>query len=223
MKTMGLKDLALVRPRHFPHEEATARASGADDVLAAARVCEHLVEAIGDCGFVAGASARLRGSGWPVVDPRRFAQLAWEWLLQTRVALVMGPEQSGLSNDELARCQLLVHIPADAEYGSLNLSMAVQVLCYELRMATQTPSAGPVEERDAPPATAEEMEGLHCHLERVLTDAGFLRPEHPKQMKLKLRRLFHRARLDRNEINILRGALSALDPAGKAGNTREPT
>lgn len=217
MKTMGLKDLALVRPRRFPDDEASARASGADDLLAAARVTDTVIGAIADCGLVVGATARLRGSRWPVTDPRSAAATIWRESSRTQVALLLGPEQSGLSNDDLAHCRLLVHIPTEADYGSLNLAMAVQVLCYELRMARQSLSAEPLEKRDAPPATAVELDGFHRHLERVLSEAGFLHPDHQKQMKLKLRRLFQRAELDRNEINILRGVLAALDPAGGRG------
>lgn len=216
MKTMGLSDLALVSPRSFPSEEATARASGADDILERAQVTETLAEAIADCGFVVGASARLRGLEWPVVDPRRCAARVWAELERTRVAVIMGPEHSGLTNEDLARCQHLVHIPANPEYSSLNLAMAVQVICYELRMAADIAPVAAEEARDAPPATAAELEGFHEHLERLLSEARFLNPDHPKQLKLKLRRLFHRARLDRNEINILRGALTALDPAERA-------
>lgn len=219
MKTMGLTDMALVAPKIFPSEEATARASGADDVLARARVSATLVEAIADCGFVVGASARLRSMRWPVVDPRTCAESIWQQVPRTNVAIVMGPEQSGLTNDDLGRCQQLVHIPTDPDFGSLNLAMAVQVLCYELRMARERYEA-PIEVREAPLASAAELEGFHLHLERVLAEAGFLHPDHQKQLKLKLRRLFHRARLDQNEVNILRGALAALDPA-KRSNGRE--
>jgi TrmH family RNA methyltransferase len=213
MKTMGLSEMALVAPKIFPTQEATARAAGADDVLADARVTRTLVEAIGDCGFVVGASARLRSMRWPVVDPRTCAEAVWRQVAHTKVAIVMGPEQSGLTNEDLGRCQQLVHIPTDPEFGSLNLAMAVQVLCYELRMAQVRIQAPPVEAREAPLASAADLEGFHLHLERVLADAGFLHADHQKQLKLKLRRLFHRARLDQNEINILRGALTALDPA----------
>jgi TrmH family RNA methyltransferase len=199
----------------FPSEEATARASGADDLLERAVVTDTLVEAIAGCGFVVGASARLRGLQWPVVDPRRCAERIWTELAHTNVAVVMGPEHSGLTNEDLARCQHLVHIPTNPEYGSLNLAMAVQVICYELRMASAAPAVAAEEARDAPLATAEELEGFHEHLDRVLSDARFLHPDHPKQLRLKLRRLFHRARLDRNEINIMRGALAALDPANR--------
>ncbi len=213
MKTMGLTELALVNPKHFPSDEATARASGADDVLDMARVTGTLAEAINDCGFVVGASARLRGLRWPVVDPKICADSVWQHVPKNQVAIVLGPEQSGLTNDDMSRCQQLVHIPAHPEFGSLNLAMAVQVLCYELRMAGEREQIHWHEVREAPLASAAELEGFHEHLERLLADAGFLRADHQKELKRKLRRLFHRARLDQNEINILRGALAALDPS----------
>ena len=217
MKTMGLTEMALVAPKIFPSEEATARAAGADNVLANARVTQTLVEAIGDCGFVVGASARLRNMRWPIVDPRTCAETVWQQLPHTKVAVVMGPEQSGLTNEDLGRCQQLVHIPTAPDFSSLNLAMAVQVVCYELRMAQVRTQTLAVETREAPLASAADLEGFHLHLERVLADAGFLHADHQKQLKLKLRRLFHRARLDQNEINILRGALTALDPAKYSG------
>ena len=216
MKTMGLGDLVLVAPRSFPDAEATARASGADDLLAAARVEPDLPAAIADAGYVVGASARRRGGRWPVVDPRRSAEAIIERLPSHKCAIVMGPEQSGLTNEDLARCDALVSIPTAPDYGSLNIAMAVQVLCYELRMAALAESApgslSRPERREAPPATAAEIEGFHEQLEELLTRTGFLHPDHPKQLKRKLRRLFARAELDRNEVNILRGALASLDP-----------
>jgi TrmH family RNA methyltransferase len=216
MKTMGLHDLALVAPKSFPDDEATARASGADDLLESARVGSDLPSVIGDCSFVVGASARTRGGRWPVVDPRELARQVIARSQAEQCAIVMGPEQSGLTNDDLARCHALVHIPTAPEYGSLNIAMAVQVLCYELRMAALASASGApgwqAELRDASPATAAEIEGLHEHLEAVLTRSGFLHPDHPRQLKRKLRRLFLRAELDQNEINILRGALTSLDP-----------
>jgi tRNA (cytidine32/uridine32-2'-O)-methyltransferase len=216
MKTMGLFDLALVRPKYFPSDDATARAAGADDVLENARVTDSLLAAIHDCGFVVGASARLRTVQLPIVDPRVCAEMIWERLPQGRAAIVLGPEQSGLTNEDLARCQLLVTIPAAPDFTSLNLAMAVQVLCYEVRMA-RAREPPPQPPRDAPYATAGELEGLHEHLEQVLTDAKFLHPAHQRQVKLKLRRIFHRATLDQNEISILRGMLSALDPRKRGG------
>jgi TrmH family RNA methyltransferase len=213
MKTMGLDDLHLVRPKHFPSDEATARAAGADDVLAGATVHDDVQSAIADCGWVVGASARLRTVALPIVDPREAAAEIWRKLPANRVALLLGPEQSGLTNDDLKRCQQLVHIPANPGFSSLNLAMALQVLCYELRMAAPGRPApeGPVNENRL--ATAAELEGLHEHLERLLTESEFLHPAHQKQVKLKLRRIFHKATLEANELAILRGALTSLDPA----------
>jgi tRNA (cytidine32/uridine32-2'-O)-methyltransferase len=213
MKTMGLHDLALVRPKHFPSDEATARAAGADDVLAGARVYGDLQPAIADCGWVVGASARLRTITVPIVDPREAAAEIWKRTPENRTAVLLGPEQSGLTNDDLARCHQLVHIPTNPEFSSLNLAMAVQVVCYELRMAApgRLPPEGPVS--DSRLATAEELEHLHEHLERLLTESEFLHPAHQRQVKLKLRRIFLKATLEYNELNILRGALTSLDPS----------
>jgi tRNA (cytidine32/uridine32-2'-O)-methyltransferase len=213
MKTMGLTELVLVRPRYFPSDEATARAAGADDVLEAARVCATLGEAVADCGWVVGASSRLRTVALPIVDPREAATAIWQRLPANRVAVVLGPEQSGLTNDDLASCQQLVHIPANPEFSSLNLAMAAQVICYELRMAAPNRPAVETPVSDNRLATAEELERLHEHLERLLTDSGFLHPAHQRQVKLKLRRIFHKATLEDNELAILRGALTSLDPA----------
>jgi tRNA (cytidine32/uridine32-2'-O)-methyltransferase len=221
MKTMGFEDLALVRPGAFPSPEASARASGADDILVNARVVGSLDEAIGECGYVVGASARLRSLPMSTVDPRACAGMLWERAANNKVAVVFGPEQSGLTNEHLGRCQQLVHIPANETFSSLNLAMAVQVLCYEMRMANLalTGRHAPSESRAARLASAAELEGFHRHLEEVLSAAGFLHSDHPKQLRLKLRRIFQRAQLDENEINILRGVLSALDP----GKRRVPS
>lgn len=214
MKTMGLVDLALVRPRRFPDEEALARASGADDVLAGAHVVDTLTAAIADCGFVVGTSARLRALPCPIVSPPECARLVLENLSATACAIVMGTESAGLTNEQMARCRYLVNIPANPQYSSLNLAMATQIICYELRMAMLGAEVQPrVDERGDVPATAAEIEGLHEHFEKVLDGTGFFNPEHPRTMRLRLRRLFQRAALDRTEVNILRGALAALDPA----------
>ncbi len=214
MKTMGVDDLRLVRPKVFPSDEATARASGAGDLLERCRVHESLEAATAECGYVVGASARLRGMRWPVDDPRSMAANVWSRLRDTPVALVFGPERSGLTNEDMSRCHALVHIPTAADYGSLNLAMSVQVLCYELRMHDESNRISAPESREAPPATAAELAGFHDHLEGVLWRARFLHLDHPTQLRMKLRRIFTRAALDRNEINILRGALAALDPDG---------
>lgn len=214
MKTMGLNELVLVAPRQFPSAEATARASGADDLLESAQVVTTLAGAIDDCAYVVGASARLRSLGWPTMTPRVCAAQLVARSRTNKVAIVFGPEHSGLDNEALARCQALVHIPANPMYSSLNLAMAVQVLCYELRMAEFDPGnddAGLVEQRDAPLATTAELEGFHAHLEAVMLRAGFLNPEHPRLLKRRLRRLFNRACLDQTEVNILRGLLAAVE------------
>lgn len=224
MKTMGVRDLRLVKPKFFPDDEATARASGADDVLNQAAVVPDLISAIGDCSYVVGASARVRGGRWPVLDPRSLGVEVASRQGEQKVAIVMGPEQSGLTNEDLARCHALVQIPTSEDYASLNLAMAVQVLCYEVRMAALArtesglASLSAAEQREAPPATAAEIEGFQSHLEELLSRTGFLHPDHPKQLKRKLRRLFLRAELDQNEINILRGALSSLDPESVKGH-----
>lgn len=212
MKNMGLTDLSLVSPRDFPHADATARASGAEDLLERARVVESLAEAIGDCHYVAGASARPRTIGWPTVEPRECAERLTAEGRRGMAAAVFGPEKSGLTNEDLDRCHMLLTIPAAPEFSSLNLAMAVQVVCYELRVAS---SAGKraAASRDTPLATGEELEHFYRHLEQVLTGSGFLDPENPRQLMRRLRRLFARAEPDQNEINILRGILTSLDPA----------
>ena len=210
MKNMGLSDLALVGPRHFPHDDATARASGATDVLDNARVFKTLEEAIEDCAYVAGASARSRTINWPTMGPRDCAERMIRESAGGKVAAVFGPEKTGLHNDDLDLCDTLLSIPANPDFSSLNLAMAVQVFTYELRVASML-DAGPVFETEAPPATNQEMEHFYAHLERVLRDVQFLDPDNPRHLMRRLRRLFVRARPDKNEINILRGMLTAMD------------
>lgn len=215
MKNMGLRELVLVKPLHFPHADATARASGAEDLLESARVVHSLDEAIADCGYVAGASARSRTIGWPSMLPRDCAARLDQESRHTHVAVLFGPEKSGLTNDDLDRCHTLLTIPTDPDFSSLNLAMAVQVMCYELRLAQMMPSPEqPVTE--APPASSEELEHFYVHLEQVLTSSGFLDPANPRHLMRRLRRLFVRALPDRNEINILRGILAAVDPQKSA-------
>ncbi len=214
MKNMGLSDLALVRPRYFPDEEATARASGAEDLLDGATVVETLAEAIADCVYVAGASARSRAINWPCLDARDAAARLNEESVNGPVAAVFGPEKSGLSNADLDHCDTLLTIPTNPDFSSLNLAMAVQVLTYELRTvstAQQPQYAAPEYQADAPLATSAELEHFYRHLEQVLTDIRFLDPDNPRHLMRRLRRLFIRARPDKNELNILRGVLTAID------------
>lgn len=208
MKNMGLGRLVLVNPRHFPDAEATARASGADDVLAAARVCSSLEEAVADCSVVFGASARLRTIPWPQVDARTCAGRVASLAGREEIALVFGREKSGLTNEELQCCNYLVHIPSNGEYSSLNLAAAVQVLAYELRMAHGGAETGESPNGE-PLALAGEVEQFYAHLEQAMVELEFLDPDNPRQLMRRLRRLFNRAALEKTEVNILRGVLSA--------------
>lgn len=219
MKNMGLSDLVLVQPRFFPHDDATARASGAADLLRRARVVATLEEALRDCVFVAGASARSRAIDWPNLEPRACAARLIHESANGKVALVFGPEKSGLKNEDLDRCHVLLTIPTDPEFSSLNLAMAVQVLSYEIRMAMNCdePTPSPAE---SPPATGEEMEHFYRHLESVMVSSGFLDPDKPRFLMRRLRRLFIKASPDKNEINILRGLLSAVESLS-AGRDRK--
>jgi len=217
MKNMGLQQLILVEPTEYPSAEATARASGADDVLASARVVPSLTEAIGDCALVVGASARPRTISWPTLDPRTCAERMIAVAATEPVALVMGRERTGLTNAELEHCHYLVNIPANPDYSSLNVAAATQVLVYELRMAAlaQVNACETPWRSDHPFATTEELEGLYAHFERALTRLRFLDPDNPRQLMRRLRRLFNRSQLDRMEVNILRGILSAAEKGGK--------
>jgi tRNA (cytidine32/uridine32-2'-O)-methyltransferase len=213
MKTMGMSQLYLVDPVENPVGEARARASGAVDVLESAVIVDTLEEAVADCTMVVGASARLRSIPWPVVDPRQCAEQVVEMMHDKgeQVALVMGREKSGLSNVELEHCNLLVNIPANPDYSSLNLAAATQVLAYEVRMAALANEGKQVvkTEQDSPLASASDLEGMYEHFQAALTDIGFLDPQAPKQLMRRIRRLFNRIGLERNEVNILRGIMTA--------------
>jgi tRNA (cytidine32/uridine32-2'-O)-methyltransferase len=208
MKTMGLEDLYLVAPERFPAAEATAMASNAADVLGRARICSRLREAVDDCGLVVGTTARPRQMAWRVLEPREAALEICQAGVSGEVALLFGSERSGLSNEEIEQCQLLVTIPTGSQYASLNLAMAVQVLAYEVLVASRSPRAA-VEQR-VPLATAAEMEKLFEQLEQVLEEIDFRDRTGSGQLMLRLRRLFNRAVLDQNEANILRGILTAV-------------
>jgi TrmH family RNA methyltransferase len=209
MKNMCLQQLHLVMPLVYPSEEATSRASGADDLLTRARVLETLDEAIAGCRLVVGTSARPRTVSWPVLSPRDAAAKLVEEARHGDVALVFGREKSGLSNSELDRCSFLVHIPTNQAYSSLNLAAAVQVLSYEIHLASlanQAPAAEAVKDL----ATADMLQGFHEHLTQALDDVGFTDPNQSEKLLRRLRSLFQRARPDKDEINILRGILSAM-------------
>ncbi len=215
MKTMGLSQLVLVAPKVFPSEESLAMASGATDILEQADVVDTIDDAISDCGYVVGASARSRNLPWPLVNPREMAAQILSLPTDTKVAVVVGRERSGLTNEELSRCHCHVNIPANPDYSSLNVASAVQVLAYELRMSAllganeAKPQWGL--EWDQPLATGEQVEGLFNHWERVLVDIDFLDPNNPRTLMSKLRRFVLRSQPDEVEANILRGMLSHVE------------
>lgn len=223
MKTMGFYSLYLVEPKLFPHDKAREMASYAVDVLEQAKVVGSLDEAIRDCSFVIGTSARMRTIPWPLLSPREVAGRAMIEAKSYPVALLFGREQTGLTNEELNRCHFHVHIPTNPDYSSLNIAAAVQVLTYELRTAGLMQAADPKVESaltsqgpesedywDYRLATAEEMEGFYGHLQETLVGINFLNPDAPRKLMTRLRRLFNRARPDQMEVNILRGLLSAV-------------
>lgn len=208
MKNMCLEQLCLVTPKLYPNAEATVRASGADDILAYARVFDTLDAALEGCRLVIGTSARERRVSWPVLSPRECGTKLLEEAVAGPVALVFGRESSGLTNEELDRCNYLVHIPTNAAYSSLNLGAAVQVLAYEVYLAWLTTEVSePRVPREV--ASAELMEGFHRHLAQALEEIGFSDPQQSDKLLRRLRSLFHRARPDQDELNILRGILSA--------------
>jgi TrmH family RNA methyltransferase len=213
MKNMGLSNLRLVRPKQFPCAEATARASGADDILARAQVYDSFEESLQDCNVVMGTSARPRSIAWQMLTPRACAEQAIA--SEGKIALVFGREHSGLTNAELDRCHYWIQIPTNPEFSSLNLAAAVQVLAYELRGAALACSPNNLEnietETHEPPASTEAMLQFYQHLEQTLIDLEFLDPEKPRRLMRRLQRLFNRAQPNDSEINILRGILSAAE------------
>lgn len=210
MKNMCLQNLRLVNPVQFPHAQATARASGADDVLQTVQVYSQLTDALADCHLVLGASARLRRLSWPELDPRACAEKSLQVATSgEKVAIVFGRENSGLTNEELELCHYLVHIPSNPEYSSLNLAAAVQVVAYELLMTHQSKQTEPLEPQSVS-ATSEQMELFYQHLFDVIREIGFLNEDHPRKMMRRLRRLFNRTQMDDVEMNIMRGILSTI-------------
>ncbi|MGH1409800.1 MAG: tRNA (cytosine(32)/uridine(32)-2'-O)-methyltransferase TrmJ [Aeromonas sp.] len=213
MKTMGLTRMILVDPQALPDESAFALAAGASDVLANARVVPTLDDAIADCGLVIGTSARSRTLSWPMLDPREAGKMTVAEGMKHPVALVFGRERTGLTNDELQKCHYHVAIPANPEYSSLNLAMAVQTLCYEVRMRWLQGLDVVAEEMALDYPSAEQLEGFYQHLEQTLMKTGFIADDHPGHVMSKLRRLFNRARPEAAELNILRGILTSVQKA----------
>ena len=216
MKTMGLSQLVLVQPKEFPTAKATARASGAADLLYQARVVETLDEAIGDCQLVLGTSARMRTIPWPLINPRQAAAHVMNEPEGADIAILFGREDSGLNNEELRRCHLHICIPGNEDYSVLNIAAAIQVICYEMRMAALARQEAPesaadgLDYWDQPMVSADDMERFLKHFEDVMLEIDFFDPSNPKQLLTRLRRFFMRTRMDRLEMNLLRGVLSTV-------------
>lgn len=220
MKTMGLKELILVDPLEMPNGQAQALAAGATDVLANAKVVGTLEEAIEDCGLVVGTSARSRTLPWPMLEPRGCGEKMVEEAANFPVALVFGRESSGLTNEELQLCHFHVQIPANPEYSSLNLAMAVQTLSYEVRtsylLSQEADFKKQVKDEDQEEyPIVEETERFYQHFEDALKETGFIVPAHPGLVMTKLRRLFNRARPDVKEVKMMRGILASVQRVAK--------
>ncbi|MEI7995254.1 MAG: RNA methyltransferase [Methylococcaceae bacterium] len=208
MKNMAMANLWLVSPKIFPSADATSRASGADDVLAKATVCQSLQEAIADCKIVIGASARCRTISWPEMTPRECAEHLVPNGSDNKIAIIFGRENSGLKNHELDLCHFLLRIPCNSEYSSLNIAAAVQVVCYELFVRADLHESVVIGDRGKiPKATTMQMESFYMHLYQALTDIGFMHPDKSKSIMRRLRRIYNRVQLDTKELDILRGIL----------------
>lgn len=223
LKTMGFSRLYLVDPQDYPSQKATSRASGASDVLHQAVVTETFAEAVADCHLVVGTSARIRSMPIPMLNPRSLAQLVVDEPDTSEIAIVFGRENSGLNNDELLACHYHVSIPGNPDYCVLNVASAVQLICYELRMSlvgtlaqesmqiSDTSMVLSRTEWDEPLSTKQEMDGFFDHLEAAMVKLRFYDPDNPRQILNRLRRLYSRTRLDRSEMNLMRGILTRIE------------
>ena len=225
MKTMGLSKLVLVAPKTYPHPDIDALAAGATDLIEQIEIVETLADAIKDCHLVFGTSARSRTIPWPLLDARPAAEKSISAVVndQQDVAVVFGREDRGLTNEELAMANYHVTIPVNTDYGVLNVAQAIQVICYEMRMATlaavesaeNEAATMPVTDTesmqwDEPLVTHEQMEQFYPHIEKMLEEIEFLDPKNPRLLPLRLRRLFGRIQLDRMEYHLLRGIFSRV-------------
>ncbi|MDQ9833675.1 RNA methyltransferase [Acinetobacter soli] len=227
MKTMGLSKLVLVAPKTYPHPDIDALAAGAQDLIEQIQIVDTLEDAIRDCHIVFGTSARSRTIPWPLLDVRPAAELSIDAVLnkQQQVAIVFGREDRGLTNEELALANYHLTIPVNIDYGVLNVAQAIQVVCYEMRMAalelvtTSSPemtnaqmqvAEGVAMDWDEPLVTHQQMEEFYPHFEKMLVDIEFLDPQNPRLLPLRMRRLFGRIQLDRMEYHLLRGVFSRV-------------
>ncbi|AOA58459.1 RNA methyltransferase [Acinetobacter larvae] len=231
MKTMGLSRLVLVAPKNFPHPDIDALAAGAADLIEHIEVVETLQQAIADCHLVFGTSARSRTIPWPLLEARPAAALAINAMAekQQQIAVIFGREDRGLTNEELALAHYHLTIPVNHDYGVLNVAQAIQIICYEMRMAELarqhaiTPAAQPDSQQqmpllgnttqmqwDEPLVDQAQMQQFYPHLEKMLVDIEFMDPNNPRLLPLRLRRLFGRIQLDRMEYHLLRGVFTRV-------------
>ncbi len=210
MKNMGLLNLFLVNPKSYPDPKALWRAASANDVLEGAKVVDSLDDAIADCHFVVGTSARQRRIPWPLLNSRSSAAAISQLPENQRIAILFGREDRGLTNEQLVLCNVHLQIPTSPNYSSLNIAMAVQIICYDLLI--ESTKSREIEHADkdwdSPFSTQADMKRFYIHLEEALSEIGFLDPTAPRQLMPRLKRLFNRVRLDEMELNILRGVLS---------------
>ena len=225
MKTMGLNKLVLVAPKTYPHPDIDALAAGATDLIEQIEVVEQLEDAIADCHLVFGTSARSRTIPWPLLHARPAAVKSLNAVAQhgQNIAIIFGREDRGLTNEELALANYHVTIPVNEEYGVLNVAQAIQVICYEMRMAaidivgkiadpeaTMQVTDSEVMQWDEPLVNHEQMQQFYPHLEKMLAEIEFMDPKNPRLLPLRLRRLFGRIQLDRMEYHLLRGIFSRV-------------
>ena len=225
MKTMGLSQLVLVAPKTYPHPDIDALAAGATDLIEQIEVVEQLEDAIADCHLVFGTSARSRTIPWPLLDARPAAVKSLNAVAQygQNIAIIFGREDRGLTNEELALANYHVTIPVNEEYGVLNVAQAIQVICYEMRMAaidivgkiadpeaTMQVTDSEAMQWDEPLVNHEQMQQFYPHLEKMLAEIEFMDPKNPRLLPLRLRRLFGRIQLDRMEYHLLRGIFSRV-------------
>ena len=225
MKTMGLSKLVLVSPKTYPHPDINALAAGATDLIDQIEIVETLEDAIKDCHIVFGTSARSRTIPWPLLDARPAAEKSLKAVINDKqeVAVIFGREDRGLTNEELALANFHVTIPVNTDYGVLNVAQAIQIICYEMRMAAMDKMGKEIDPEatmhvtetedmqwDEPLVTHEQMEQFYPHIEKMLAEIGFLDPKNPRLLPLRLRRLFGRIQLDRMEYHLLRGIFSRV-------------
>ena len=225
MKTMGLSKLVLVSPKTYPHPDINALAAGATDLIDQIEIVETLEDAIKDCHIVFGTSARSRTIPWPLLDARPAAEKSLKAVINDKqeVAVIFGREDRGLTNEELALANFHVTIPVNTDYGVLNVAQAIQIICYEMRMAAMDKMGKEIDPEatmhvtetedmqwDEPLVTHEQMEQFYPHIEKMLAEIEFLDPKNPRLLPLRLRRLFGRIQLDRMEYHLLRGIFSRV-------------